>query len=189
MFKKKDGDGAAATGDTAENDLSAPPLKPFSKHGSHTPAKPPSRPVNYHPEVPRRVADIPGMTRRSEPRRTGADSEARRLVVGREITLSGEITSCEKLVVEGHVEVTIPDSRVLEVTSTGLFRGRAEVDEADIAGRFEGDLIARDRLAVRAGGKVSGTIRYGRIVIESGGEISGDMRTLDAPAADDETKT
>jgi len=188
MFSKKnDGDGTDGTPDGASDDVTAPPLKPFSKKGSHAPAKPPSRPVNYHPEVPRRVADIPGMARRPEGHRS-PDADARRLVVGREISLSGEITSCDKLVVEGHVEATIPDSRSLEVSATGLFRGRAEVDEADIAGRFEGELIARERLAVRAGGKVSGTIRYGRIVIESGGEISGDMRTLDSDPSDDSSQ-
>lgn len=154
------------------------PVKLFDKKDSS--AKP--RPVNYHPEVPRRVQDIPGMARRSDHRRNGGGGgEARRLIVGREISLSGEITSCDKLVIEGSVEVTIPDARSLEVTSTGLFQGRAEVDEADIAGRFEGELIVRDCLAVRAGGKVTGSIRYGRLAIEAGGEISGDMRALDAP--------
>jgi len=39
--------------------------------------------------------------------------------------------------------------------------------------------VARDKLIVRASGKVSGSIRYGRIVIESGGQISGDMKALE----------
>lgn len=166
------------------------PVKLFDKKDSG--GKPAARPVNYHPEVPRRVADIPGMARRSDRRPGGGGggggAEARRLIVGREISLSGEITSCDRLIIEGSVEVTIPDARSLEVTSTGLFRGRAEVDEADIAGRFEGELIARERLAVRAGGKVTGSIRYGRIAIEAGGEISGDMSALDTPQQDTGSK-
>src|SRR5688500_2283410 len=36
------------------------------------------------------------------PRR--ADDDLRKLIVGREISLSGEITSCDKLIVEGSVE-------------------------------------------------------------------------------------
>lgn len=161
-----------------DGETGAKSVKPFAKKDS---GGQPARPVNYHPEVPRRVQDIPGMSRRPSRRGNGeGGGEARRLIVGREISLSGEITSCDKLVIEGTVEVTIPDSRSLEVTSTGLFKGRAEVDEADIAGRFEGELIVRERLAVRAGGRVTGSIRYGRIVIEAGGEVSGDMRALDA---------
>ncbi len=41
----------------------------------------------------------------------------------------------------------------------GEFKGAAEVDVADISGRFDGDLTARQRLIVRAGGKVLGKIR------------------------------
>ena len=92
--------------------------------------------------------------------------------------MNGEITSCDKLVVEGEVEASLSDAGVIEVAPTGVFKGNAQVDEADISGRFEGELVARDRLIVRAGGRISGSIRYGRIVIESGGEISGDMQTL-----------
>ena len=80
--------------------------------------------------------------------------------------------------VEGLVEATLADARSLEVTPNGFFNGVAQVREADISGRFEGELIADDKLTVRSGGKVSGTIRYGRIIIESGGEISGEMEAL-----------
>jgi len=109
------------------------------------------------------------------------------LVVGRDIRLSGEITACDKLVVEGSVEVTLSNARVIEVAPTGHFKGTAEVDEADISGRYEGDLIARERLIVRAGGHIKGKVRYGRIVIESGGEVSGDMQTLETSATDGNT--
>lgn len=200
MFgKKKDDDNTTPSEDSdkdmaaapdasveSEND-SAPPLKPFSKKGSHAPAKPPS-PSGNIPEFQRRAPDLPGSpTRRIDRPRTG-ESESRRLIVGREIQLNGEITACDKLIVEGHVEVNLPGARVLEISPSGLFKGTAEVDEADISGRFDGDLIARERLIVRSGGRVHGTVRYGKIVIESGGEIAGDMQTLeDAGAADSET--
>ncbi len=55
----------------------------------------------------------------------------------------------------------------------------ADVAEADISGSFDGELMAREHLIVRAGGHVKGKVRYGRIVIEAGGEVSGDMQTLE----------
>jgi hypothetical protein len=94
------------------------------------------------------------------PRR--AESEARRLTVGREIALSGEIASCDTLVVEGSV----------------LFKGSATIDHADVRGTFEGNLVVRKRLLIRATGQVSGTIRYGQIEIELGGQISGDVQAI-----------
>ena len=176
MFGKKNDDAATTNN---EEQIAAPPLKPFSRKGSHVASKPPTS-TSYQPDVPRRVPDIAGVTpRRMERPMGGGDGDGKRLVVGRDIRLSGEITACDKLVVEGHIEVSLPGARVIEVSQTGFFKGNADVEEADISGQFEGELIARDRLVVRAGGRISGTIRYGRIVIESGGEISGDMQTLD----------
>ena len=183
MFGKKKEDAAV---NENNDDIAAPPLKPFSRKGSHAASKPPTA-TTYQPETPRRIPEIAGVTPRRMDRPMGGDNDGKRLVVGRDIRLSGEITACDKLVVEGHVEVSLPGARGLEVSQTGYFKGNADVEEADISGRFEGELIARDRLVVRAGGKISGVIRYGRIVIESGGEISGDMQTLDGtepPRAD-----
>ncbi len=199
MFgKKKDDDGAAKpvtdavegkdmSDDATDLDSgSAPPLKPFSRRGSHATAKPPSS-TSHMPEYQRRSPDIPGSApRRLDRPRTG-ETESRRLIVGRDIQLNGEITECDKLVVEGYVEIKLPGARVLEVSQSGFFKGNAEVDEADISGRFEGDLTARERLIIRAGGRVNGTVRYGRIVIESGGEIAGDMQTLEPSEDSDET--
>ena len=189
MFgKKKDGSGEATenAGNESEDLTTAPPLKPFSRKGTHAPAKPPTA-TSFQPEITRRIPDIPGSPTRRAGRAVGSDSESNRLVVGRDIRLSGEITACDKLVVEGSVEVTLSNARVIEVAPTGHFKGAAEVDEADISGRYEGDLIARERLIVRAGGHIKGKVRYGRIVIESGGEVSGDMQTLETSATDGNT--
>ena len=176
MFGKKKEDAATTK---KEEQIAKIPLKPFSSKGSHVASKP-STSTFVQPSAPRRVPDIAGVSpRRMERPMGGGDGDSNRLVVGRDIRLSGEITACDKLVVEGHIEVHLKDARVIEVSQTGYFKGNADVEEADISGNFEGELIARDRLVVRSGGRISGTIRYGRIVIESGGEISGDMQTLD----------
>ena len=162
--------------------MEAPPLKPFSKKGSHLPSKPPG-PVAFQADAARGVIDIPSTPRRLE-RSRPRETEIKKLIVGREIRLSGEITSCDKLVVEGQVEASLSDARVIEVAPTGYFKGDAQVDEADISGRYEGELTAKDKLIVRSSGRISGSIRYGRIVIESGGEISGDMRSLSTAEGD-----
>jgi len=182
MFSKKTENGdnkpAPSDSDAKKANAAAPPLKPFSRKGSHGPSKPPSA-TSFQPDVPRRIPDIPGTPSRRTERPMGTNTDNRRLVVGRDIRLTGEITACDKLVVEGHVEIVLPGAGIIEIAPSGFFKGKAEVQEADISGRFEGDLIAHERLIVRAGGRITGTIRYGNIVIESGGEISGDMRTID----------
>ena len=171
----------SASGDNANefqrNEENAPPLKPFSRKGSHVPTRPLVR-ATFHPDIPRRDSDTPSAPIRAD-RVHPTDTESHKLTVGREICLKGEITACDKLIVEGQVEVSLSNARAIDVAPSGLFKGSAEVDEADISGEFEGELVARDKLTVRSSGKVSGSIRYGRIVIESGGQISGDMKALE----------
>jgi cytoskeletal protein CcmA (bactofilin family) len=100
--------------------------------------------------------------------------------VGREISLSGEIASCDTLIVEGSVEANLQSCRDVDIAETGMFKGSAEIDNADVRGIFEGSLIVRKRLLIRSGGQVSGTIRYGQIEIELGGQICGDVQSTAA---------
>src|SRR5712672_144385 len=101
-----------------------------------------------------------------------------KLIVGPDIKLKGaEITDCDTLVVEGRVEASM-DSRAIQISEHGVFVGKAGIDVAEIRGRFEGELTARKQLVIRATGKVSGKVRYGKVAIEEGGEISGDIAAL-----------
>ncbi len=104
------------------------------------------------------------------------DADLRKLIVGREITLSGEINSCDRLIIEGSVEANLQNCNEVDLAESGLFKGSATIDEIEVRGRFEGNLTVRKRLLIRATGRVSGTIRYGQIEIECGGQISGDVQ-------------
>ncbi len=105
---------------------------------------------------------------------SGTESGSR-LIVGPNIKLKGvEITDCDTLVVEGTVEATM-DSRVIQIMANGAFKGSADIDIAEIHGKFDGNLTVRDKLVIYAQGKVTGTIRYGKVIIEEGGQLSGDV--------------
>lgn len=98
-----------------------------------------------------------------------------KLTVGPNIKLKGvEITDCDTLVVEGAVEATM-NSRVIKIAEQGAFHGTAEIDIAEIHGKFDGTLTVREKLVIYGSGKVSGTIRYGKVVIEEGGELTGQI--------------
>ncbi len=104
-----------------------------------------------------------------------AEGSGSKLTVGPNIKLKGvEITDCDTLVVEGTVEATM-DSRVIQITEQGAFRGSAEIDIAEIHGEFDGTLTVRQKLVILSTGKVSGKIRYGKVVIEEGGQLSGEI--------------
>ena len=86
--------------------------------------------------------------------------EPKKLIVGPGITVSGEINACERLVIEGSVQANLQDCRHRTITETGLFNGNAAIDEAEVYGRFEGDLVVRHRLLILRDG--SG-LRHGQV--------------------------
>jgi cytoskeletal protein CcmA (bactofilin family) len=103
-----------------------------------------------------------------------------KLFVGVNIKLKGvEISDCDLLVIEGHVEATV-HSKEMEISPPGTLHGTAQIDVAEVHGEFTGELTARTRLVVHGTGKVSGTIRYGTLIVAEGGTISGDMKQIDA---------
>lgn len=119
-----------------------------------------------------------------------ADSESenenlgdRRLTIGAGITMSGEIESCDYLLVEGTVEAALKGASVLDIAETGVFYGTVEIDDATIAGRFEGDITAHGRLILREGATVTGTIAYKELEIEAGAIIDGKLTPLQAVSA------
>ncbi len=173
-----------------QEEFAAPPLKPFAKSGSHhsTP-KPPSAPLRSN-EAARRSTntEIPGAPRRGSRSTQNNGDSGKRLTVGRDICLNGQITACEKLVVEGSVEAELSEAMMIEVASTGTFKGTADVENADISGLYDGDLTVRGKLTIRPGGRIKGKVLYSIIVIEAGGQINGSMEALpeeDGSAASD----
>jgi cytoskeletal protein CcmA (bactofilin family) len=107
--------------------------------------------------------------------------EPRTLVVGREISFSGDVTSCDRLIIEGSIEATLKNCQSMIIAETGIFRGNGSTDNAEVRGRIEGNLAVRKRLLIRASGHVSGKITYGEIEIEPGGRISGVIQALERP--------
>jgi len=139
------------------------------------------------PEMPRRGADLPTAPASPPAAKPAAASPAaasesgnKRLIVGQGISLSGEITACDRLVVEGSVQVTLNETRAIEIAESGRFtNGKAEVEDAEISGIYEGELTVRNRLLIRATGRVKGTVRYGELEIERGGKLSGTVSMID----------
>jgi len=135
---------------------------------------------NFNPQIPRRIPDIPSPT---SVKASEADTDGRRLLVGKQVVLSGEIGGCERLVVEGKVDVTLKDVKTLEVGAQGVFKGTAEVEAAMIAGTFEGTLRVSGHLDVGPGAVVKGTVSYGTIAVASGGKLLGTIESVEAPAS------
>lgn len=136
----------------------------------------PDRMAAFSPQVAKRVADIPNLTIA----RDAADMDGKRLVIGKQIRMSGEISGCEKLVVEGKVEATLSDVKSIEVTANGTFKGNAEVESAVIAGTYEGTLKVHGHVEIAPSGVVKGGVSYKTIAVANGGKLLGSIESIDA---------
>ena len=163
---------------TAAPVLPSQPARPGGSERSQGGSTPAAQPAPYPG-----ASTAPG----AAPRRS--EAEQRTLIVGREIALSGAITSCDRLVVEGSVQANLANCREIDIAESGLFKGSASIEEAEIRGRFEGTLIVRKRLHIRATGKVTATVSYAEIEVEAGGRIAGEIQVLTAGADGKEAAT
>jgi cytoskeletal protein CcmA (bactofilin family) len=125
----------------------------------------------------RRSVELPSSRRSSS-----ASSDDRKLTVGKGLSVAGEITSCDILVVEGKVEAKLSDGKLLEITEAGQFRGSVEIENADIAGRYDGQLVVHGRLTLRSTGRISGMVKYGELEVNAGGQIIGEMQVVSGSA-------
>jgi len=154
-------------------------------------AKQPSRPIeipgtsSYQPQPARAPGSVfgsgpypgaPGATAAKAP-------QGRRLVIGEGISLSGEIEACEYLVIEGNVEAALKGASILEIAESGTFYGTVEINEATVAGRFEGEITVNGRLTITATGSVVGTIAYKELAVEAGATLDGKVNPLSGSKA------
>lgn len=168
---------------TAAPAAAAPVAQPIQ-----SPYTPTARPSTVSAPSSFRPASMAEPKRAEQPKSAPASSflasmpavmkEAKRvLTVGPEIFMKGEVTTCDRLVIEGKVDATVTDVQIMELAESGSFKGVAQVEFAEISGIFEGDLVVKSRLIIYASGKVRGNITYGEIEIERGGELTGEIKT------------
>lgn len=138
--------------------------------GSAFPQRPAAAPAPRYPATYNTAA----------PSASVATGDDRRLLIGPGITMSGEIDSCDVLVVEGTVEASLRGARTLDVAETGVFYGAVEIDEATVSGRFEGDIVVNGRLTITSTGSITGSIAYREMAMEAGAMIDGKVSPLSA---------
>ena len=84
---------------------------------------------------------------------------------------------------QGTVESQMIHAAELFVAGSGMFKGEIEVEDAEIAGAFDGTITASGSLIIRTTGKISGTARCRKLSAEEGGQVSGKMEMLTNRAA------
>jgi cytoskeletal protein CcmA (bactofilin family) len=103
---------------------------------------------------------------------SASETAAGAVVIGKGTKITGEITDCARLEIQGTVDGTIVADALI-VREGGVVKGNVRAVHAEIHGRFEGQLAVQDVLDVRGTGHVEGDLSYGRLAVAMGGYISG----------------
>ncbi|CAM9639518.1 unnamed protein product [Discosporangium mesarthrocarpum] len=103
-------------------------------------------------------------------------SAAGRVIIGKGITVKGDIKNCEEVIVRGFFDAGNVEAKNVVVEREGVLTGSTRANNAKIAGKFDGDLRLKDGLNVTSSGEAKGTIRYRGIQVENGGRLFGDIQ-------------
>ena len=98
--------------------------------------------------------------------------------IGAGVTMKGEISVPDLIVVDGVVEGNVT-ARVVCVGQTGVIRGNIAATEADISGWITDLIDIKQLLIVRSTGRVEGRVMYGEIELEKGAVVTGDLSATD----------
>lgn len=156
-----------------------PPLKPALMTKTERPAATVSAlspAAGFVPQPARRVTEIPSP---ASVKAAEAEVEGKRLIVGRLVRIAGEISGCQHLTVEGAVDAKLDGVRDIEVATTGILKGSADVESAVVAGVFDGALTVRTHLDIAATGHVRGQIAYRSVTVATGGKITGTVSEIE----------
>jgi cytoskeletal protein CcmA (bactofilin family) len=96
-------------------------------------------------------------------------------VIGSGIVIDGEVTGEEPLTVLGTVKGKISTTQNLAVEPGATVEADIETQSLSVGGRVTGNVVARERVEVRANGKMVGDIKAPRIVIADGAAFKGNV--------------
>ncbi len=105
-------------------------------------------------------------------------SEPNVAYIGEGVTVKGEISVPDIIVVDGIVEGELT-ARAIRVGPSGAIKGNIISTEADVHGTISEKLEVKQLLIVRATGRIDGNISYGEVQIEKGAVISGGFASTD----------
>lgn len=93
--------------------------------------------------------------------------------IGSKITIRGQISGKQDLVIEGRVEGRVALENRLTVEESGSVEADLEVVDVAVKGEVRGDLVASRSAVLHDSARVVGNIRAPRLVIEDGARFSG----------------
>jgi cytoskeletal protein CcmA (bactofilin family) len=94
-------------------------------------------------------------------------------IIGRTITIRGNLSGTEDLQVEGRIEGTVTLSNHLTVESSAVIEADLDVGDLTVSGTVRGDIRASRQVSINAEAKLTGNIHAPRVIIQDGAHYNG----------------
>jgi cytoskeletal protein CcmA (bactofilin family) len=126
------------------------------------------------PQPPRTAAPSPQSGRGRD---GGSDEMAN---IGKSISIKGDLTGNEDLVLEGKVEgkVDLPNNQ-LTVGANGSVKAEIEAKAVVVVGKVTGNIRGTDRIEIQATGIVEGDVSAPRLIVAEGAVLNGAIKMTD----------
>ena len=96
-------------------------------------------------------------------------------VIGAGITIEGEITTDEDVVVHGTVRGKLHAKEGVSVEVGGVVEADISAGPLTVAGAVTGNITSTDRVDLQAGARVVGNVKAVRITIADGAQFKGNV--------------
>jgi cytoskeletal protein CcmA (bactofilin family) len=96
-------------------------------------------------------------------------------VIGKGITIRGELLGDEDVKIEGRVEGKITLVKNLLVGPSGVIEADVEAENINIGGTVTGNLIAQNRVEIVTSGTMIGDIKSPRVIVAEGAHFKGNV--------------
>lgn len=91
-----------------------------------------------------------------------------RNVVAKNTSITGDIISEGDFRIDGTLEGTLKTNGRVIIGADGLIKGKVESNNADIEGKFSGELLVHETLTIKATAHISGDVVIGKLSVEPG---------------------
>ena len=95
-----------------------------------------------------------------------------RNVIAKNTTIVGEIKSEGDFRIDGTLEGTLKTNGRVIIGTDGFIKGNVDATNADIEGKFSGQLLVTKTLTVKATANISGDVTIGKLSVEPGASFN-----------------
>ena len=107
-----------------------------------------------------------------ESKKTGENKVSERNIIGKNTQIAGDIISEGDFRIDGTLDGTIKTNGRVIIGESGFVKGKVECANADVEGKFSGELLVSNILTVKTSANINGDVVIGKLSVEPGASFN-----------------